>query len=137
MKLLFFAPYTKRNTRQIHLLIDMLSTVNDLEVYGAVESLYRRLSLPVDVDCLVVLFVTDVKSLLKIVAMKELLSGLRIILVLPDRRPETIAKGHLLRPRFMTYADTDTEEIAAVLNKMLRRLTSATVSQGGGSGQPG
>jgi hypothetical protein len=30
----------------------------------------------------------------------------------------TIAKGHTLRPRFLTYADSDFAEVVAVLSKM-------------------
>jgi hypothetical protein len=51
--------------------------------------------------------------------MRHLLQDVRTILILPDRRAETIATGHNLQPRFLGCLDDDAEEIAAVLKKML------------------
>jgi len=40
----------------------------------------------------------------------------------PDQEENTIAKGHSLRPRFVTYADSDFPDVVAALGKTLRRL---------------
>ncbi|MCD6199973.1 MAG: hypothetical protein J7K15_15635, partial [Deltaproteobacteria bacterium] len=52
-------------------------------------------------------------------SVRDLIWDLRLILILPDREAGTIAKGHILRPRFLTYLDSDFTEVAAVLKKML------------------
>jgi hypothetical protein len=43
---------------------------------------------------------------------------MRIILVLPDRDDETVAMGHRLRPRMVSYNDGDYLDVAAVLIRM-------------------
>ena len=43
---------------------------------------------------------------------------LRIILVLPDRAPETIKIGYQLEPRFLSFVDKGFSEVKAVLKKM-------------------
>ncbi|NVM57217.1 MAG: hypothetical protein HWN51_03755 [Desulfobacterales bacterium] len=66
-----------------------------------------------------VLLAASREELSDILSIRDLLTDIRVILVLPDRDDDTIAKGHTLRPRFFTYADSDFVEIAAVLSKML------------------
>jgi hypothetical protein len=66
----------------------------------------------------------NIKILHKIASLKEFFSDHRIILILPDSKKETIALGHTLRPRFITYSDSDFLEMAAVLRNLLRQDTS-------------
>ena len=44
---------------------------------------------------------------------------LRVILILPDADPQTIARGHNLRPRYLSNIQSDFQDVAAVLRKML------------------
>ena len=67
------------------------------------------------------------KELEKILTLQDLLSDIRIILILPDRTPNTISKAHKLAPRFLTYLDSDFGEIKAVLHKMLKSLRSSQI----------
>ena len=57
-------------------------------------------------------------SLDELLLVEELLNRLKIVLILPDHHPETIALGHSLRPRIVTFADDDLAKLAAILNKM-------------------
>ena len=62
---------------------------------------------------------------------------LRLILILPDREKGTISKGHLFRPRYLTYADGDFLDVAAVLAKMIdhaRSLSPLGTVHGGAIG---
>jgi hypothetical protein len=63
----------------------------------------------------------DLEAILSIV---ELFYDLRIILILPDRKKETISKGLKLYPRYLSYADGDFSDVAAVLEKMLGHLNT-------------
>jgi len=56
---------------------------------------------------------------MKLVEYQEWLWDHRLILVLPDDDMETISLGHALRPRFVTYAESDFIDISAVLGKIL------------------
>ena len=60
------------------------------------------------------------EDLVDLLSIRNLLDDLRVILLLPNREKETINKGHTLRPRFLTYADSNLLNVAAVLSKMLR-----------------
>jgi hypothetical protein len=55
--------------------------------------------------------------------MEKLLSGLKIIFVVPDRDPETISAARGLHPRYMTYSDGDLHDVSLVANRMVQRLT--------------
>ena len=43
------------------------------------------------------------------------------MLVLSDSHDETIAAGHKLYPRFLTYVDSNLMEVGAVLEKMFQK----------------
>ena len=69
----------------------------------------------------VILNVSKTK-LISLLPIKELLEDTSIILILNDKDDETIALGHRLRPRFMTYADSDFLDVASVLIKMKEKM---------------
>lgn len=118
MKIIFFAPGDERGNQHMHNLIDSFTVLSGLEIYRSINTLKQRLFKPHGTPTVVVLFVTGPETLREIIDIRELLGEVKVILVLPDNRPETVAQGHLLRPRFIAYADTAASEINAVLQKM-------------------
>ena len=50
------------------------------------------------------------------------LTDTSVILVLPDFEKPTLAKGHKLYPRFTSHVESDFEDVAAALAKMLRNM---------------
>ncbi len=67
----------------------------------------------------VAVLMPDPEQLAELVAGRELLDSIRVILVLPDDRPETVAQGHMLRPRFITSAGNEQGQVAMVLARMI------------------
>ena len=57
----------------------------------------------------------------QLLKMKELLQDFRLILILPDSSEETVTRGHLLMPRFLTFIDNDMAEVLHVLGRMSTR----------------
>ena len=55
---------------------------------------------------------------------KDFLIDVRIILILPDREHLTVIKGHTLSPSYTSYVDSNTTDVAAVLNKMISSLNT-------------
>ena len=51
---------------------------------------------------------------------RDLLADIPVILILPDRKKETIHLGHKLCPRFLSYTDSNFSDVALVLSKMMR-----------------
>lgn len=66
-----------------------------------------------------VLMASDQEDLDTLIAMGELLREMKLIIILPDGKKETVERGHALHPRFLTFVDGDLGEVAAVLGKML------------------
>lgn len=119
MKVVFFMPLKDDTEGTLNRMIEDLKVSNDLEIYRSIESLSERLCQPGKDELVAVIMAVSREVLREVVSIKELLSSLKFILVLPDREDETIAQGHMLRPRFVTYADSDPVEIHAVINKMI------------------
>ena len=67
---------------------------------------------------LVIVLEPNLDDLQALVAMMDLLLGLRILLVLPDEGAETVALAHRLRPAFISYVDDGISEIVAVLKRL-------------------
>jgi hypothetical protein len=66
------------------------------------------------------LLASNRKDLSAVQSIRSLLSDAPVIVVLPDRDTDTITQGHRLRPRFLTYIDSDFVELAGVLVKMAK-----------------
>ncbi|MEN6332381.1 MAG: hypothetical protein ABFD57_10375 [Smithella sp.] len=61
------------------------------------------------------------KELEDILSIRELLEDAKIILIVPDTDPATLARGHTLRPRFLSDCGSDFVDVAAVLGRMIER----------------
>ena len=90
----------------------------NLEIYRTLDDLSHRLRQPGDNIAISVLLTASHEDLLDLLLIRDLLADVRIIIVLPDSEDKTIAKGHSLRPRFISYADSDFMDVGAVLSKM-------------------
>lgn len=69
--------------------------------------------------CLAVLLAARSEELDQMVALSGWLQDLPIILMIPDSGPETIAKAHRLRPRYLTGPQVDWGELCAVIRQIL------------------
>ena len=90
------------------------------ETFNSVENLSRRLCRPNTLreETIAVLLTVDRKDLLDLISIRDLLDDIGIILILPDDKKETISAGHRLWPRYISYANGNFKDVAAVLNKM-------------------
>jgi hypothetical protein len=59
-------------------------------------------------------------------SLSNLFRSMRIILIAPDCDKETIAAAHLLRPRLLTYSDSDFTDVCTVLAKIIADYHNAT-----------
>ncbi len=117
MNVLFYA--TGEAGDRLQRVIQSLVPTEKLEVFGTVESFSERLRRPSDDIPVAVILAASEEHLLNILSISHLLYDVRFILILPDRDDQTVAIGHSLRPRFLSYADTDFREVTAVLGKMI------------------
>ena len=119
MILLFYAREEHGAGERLQTLIEELVSEDNIEICMTIGSLFQRLRQPTYDLSIVVLLAADSQDLTELLSVRDLIWDLRLILILPDRETGTIAKGHILRPRFLTYLDSDFTEVAAVLKKML------------------
>jgi len=96
----------------------------ETEVHRDMKSLSDRFRRPRGELRVAVILCSSREELSQIVSLGPLISDLRILLLLPDRERETIARGHTLYPRFLSFVDESFEEVGAVLGKMLARSGS-------------
>lgn len=119
MNILVYAKTKEGAGLRLQRLIETLVPREEIEIYKTIDSLSYRLRQPIfDLD-IAVLLATTKEELEDILSLRDLLSDVRSVLVLPDREADTNAQGHILRPRFITYADGNFIELAAVLTKMI------------------
>lgn len=90
-----------------------------LEIYRTFSSFSERLRKPTDDVPVAVILAASEDDLLTILSISHLLYDVRFILILPDREDPTVAIGHSLRPRFLSYTDSNFREVTAVLGKMI------------------
>jgi hypothetical protein len=57
-------------------------------------------------------------------SMGSLLRDIRHIVIVPDRKPKTVAEALKLYPRYLSYADGDFHDVSLVAARMLERLKS-------------
>ena len=120
MRLLLYAPASEGVGERLQGMIEGLVPKNTMEVCRSIESLSRRLRQPADdLSIAAVLLAARSEDLLGLLSIRDLLRDVRIILILPDREANTIAQGHTLRPRFLSYTDSDFTDVLAVLGKCL------------------
>jgi hypothetical protein len=129
MDFLFFASANHDVTRRLQDMVETVVPEESRATYRDIQAFSQRLREPADVQRIVLLSASDQQDLSLIQAIRSLLSDESIIIILPDREADTIAMGHSLHPRFLTYMDSDFTELASVLIKMLTAPASSVVSQ--------
>ncbi len=119
MNILFYESPKDGAGERLQREVEALIPQEEKEIHCSIESLSRRLRQPHNKLGIAVLLTEDLKSLSDLLSIREVLLDLRIILILPDRKEATIAMGHALHPRFLSYADSNFKDVAAVLKKMI------------------
>lgn len=125
IKIIYYSETNEPSSERLKRVIEMNFPRNHIEEYRTIEALSQRLEQPIPEQLIVVLLVASREDLSGIMTLRELLLDRRIILVLPDDEPETASRGHMLRPRFITYREGDYGDVSVVLGRMIKSYTSS------------
>ena len=106
-------------TRLKQFLVTGLSGV-EVETYETLEDLSRRFSQPLQDPSVAILLFTDGDELVETLPIRHRFQDISLVLIVPNRDPETIARAHQLRPRFLTDLQNDLTAVTAVVEKMLK-----------------
>ena len=132
MKVLYFAPMENGVCERLQQKIEAVIPAENMEIYRTFEDLSERFHQPLNNLSVAVLLAASREDLQELLSIRDLITDVRLIAVLPDRKKETIAKGHLLRPRYLAYADGDFADVVAVLRKMLENINNNSIYRKGG-----
>ncbi len=119
MKLLLYANWKNKAKKRLQDAIENIFPKKQIEIYRTIDNLSKGLCRPKYDVVAAILFAGNRKALSDLVSIRDLLSDLKIILILPDRDNDTVSIGHSLFPRYQSFADSDFTNVAAVLKKML------------------
>jgi len=89
-----------------------------IELYKHLDEVYDRLCKPGSSDRVLILCPKNKKEMEKVISLLDILSGAKIILVLPKRDRDFLKLAYRIFPRFMAFADEDFANITMVLKKM-------------------
>ena len=121
MGLLFYSVPGNDTGDRIREKIEADLPADGFEVFESIEALAEGLQKPRGNQPVAVLHASSREELIDLVALWELLQDIRIILILPDCDPWTIARGHKLRPRFIIDRQGDYSDITVILKRLLMR----------------
>lgn len=119
MEVILYAAETNEAGERLEKVIKTSLGGLDIQVHRTISSLTQKLRRPRDGFSIAVLLAHSKESLSKILSIIDLFWNLPIILILPDDEMDTISRGHKLYPRFLSYIDSDFNDVAAVLRKMI------------------
>jgi hypothetical protein len=118
MGLIVYIPQRDEPGRKLQRMIGGLTWRDSIEIIYTFKQLEFRLYHLSGNEDIALLLASTRKDLNELITTSSLLNHLRIILILPDEEKETTTKGHLLRPRFLSYKDGNFSDLALVLQKI-------------------
>jgi len=119
MDLIIFSPKKDEAGKQLQEVLSGSGLKAQTTVCPTFTSLVGELGRPAYDQRTAVLLAATRKDFNDILKIPDLLNDIHIILIIPDRDKQTIAQAHALRPRFLSYTDSDFQNVAAVLEKMI------------------
>lgn len=120
MKLFFYADgNAEAGDRLLQKIEDQVSA-DIVEAYRSLDDFQQGLLRQRREANIGILVAANAAELQWLITLGKLLTDMRIILILPDRNKETVAAGHRLGPRYIGYADSDFEDVVAVVKQILK-----------------
>ncbi|MBN2419276.1 MAG: hypothetical protein JXL81_07815 [Deltaproteobacteria bacterium] len=119
MSLLYYRPPQNTAAERLQFIIETEVPDQKIEIFYSIEGFSDRLSQSSRGNCTAIILAANIHDLEHLVKLKNLLKDIRIILILPDRSEEVVSMGYKLHPRFLSYVDSEFNEVAVVLKKMI------------------
>jgi len=120
MKILLYANGINGEMERLQRTMLGVARTHEIEFCGSVTSMLQRLRRRTADLTVVVLCTSSTVDLAEIVRFRHWFHNIRTILILPDRENQTVSIGLTLRPRFVSFLDSDFSDVSAVLEKMIR-----------------
>ncbi len=128
MKLLLYASLENERIR-LEECVRGLAQNPDFDAIVSIDELAKRLRQPINTYALAIILIASREELDNILITSKRFSGLKTIVIIPDRNPTTITAALKLYPRYMTYLESNFEDVSLVANHMLEKLQMSKESQ--------
>ncbi len=92
-----------------------------VNIHPIMDDIIGVLRKPLNNVSVVILMIAGKDELSQLEFMNSLFDNIRIILILPDRRKDTLSLGLKLKPSFISYIDNDLQDITSVLGQILKQ----------------
>lgn len=122
MTLFIYSTTANAAEKRLLRVIELFLPEKIFKFYRSVDDFSEQLRQPVLNQRIVILLTASGKELDDILSIRELLEDSKIILIVPDTDPAMLARGHTLRPRFLSDSHNDFVDVAAVLGRMIRKI---------------
>jgi len=93
--------------------------LESIGIFQTLESFYNRIRQGRTDITAAVVFASNRQDLIKLQGISELISDMRMIMILPDAEEESVKMGHSFYPRYISFTDSTFEDVAAVLQKII------------------
>ncbi len=106
----------------------------EIEHHNSVEDLQKRVCLPAynKESEIVIVLVDNSERLERLIEIKGCLAGRRLVLALHEMSREILSRSLLLRPRYVSYGESQFSDLLCVLEKMINascRFESAGINE--------
>jgi hypothetical protein len=118
MQLLFYSSGDDQNKKRLKAAVHEVIPESQIELFKRLDDFRERLRMPIEPDSIAVLSASNREELQQMQLLRELLTEIYVIVVIPDRKDSTIRLAHLLLPRFLSQKKSDFTDLKIVLNKM-------------------
>lgn len=118
MQLLFYSSGDDQNKKRLEAAVHKVIPESQIELFKRLDDFGERLRMPIEPDSIAVLSASNREELQQMQLLRGLLTGIYVVLVIPDRKKSTIELAHLLLPRFLSQKESDFTDLKIVLNKM-------------------
>jgi hypothetical protein len=116
---ILYLPSVNGLERRFLALLEMELPKKKFEICHSIGELSTRLRKPRSSVRVAVLFALNQEEIMRILSLGDLMADVKSILVLADDDRDTIMKAHTLRPRYVTWVDSDFKHIVNVLRNMV------------------
>jgi hypothetical protein len=118
VSVIFYQSLKNGSGKGLRKVVEMAVSKKNIEWHRSIKSLSDRLHKPIFDANVAVLSAASKKDLDEIICLGDVLRDMKIVLILPDNDPDTIAKAHTLRPRFITWSNSDFKDIGNVVKRL-------------------
>ena len=125
MQTLYYSSGDDQNTKRLEAAVHKVIPESQIEVFKRLDDFRERLRTPIEPDSIAVLSASNREELQRMQLLRELLTEIYVILVIPDRKKNTLELAHLLLPRFLSRKKDNFIDLSKVLNKMYMNSQNA------------